>query len=83
MAIKHNITLSNGLAAPESYIKVSSVHVTKSNGTAIVSFHAQQDKEAFQSKSYVFDYDLDAANPIRQAYNHLKSLPEFTGATDC
>lgn len=83
MALTHNIDLANGLAAPNSYIKVSSVHMTKINGTAVVSFHAQQDKAAFQSKSYFFDYDLNAANPIKQAYSHLKTLPEFAGATDC
>jgi hypothetical protein len=28
-------------------------------------------------------YDIDGENPVRQAYLHLKTLPEFAGATDC
>jgi len=28
-------------------------------------------------------YALDGANPIAQAYEHLKTLPEFAGAIDC
>lgn len=27
-------------------------------------------------------YDLDGANPLQQAYEHLKTLPEFVGAVD-
>mgnify|MGYP007101623561 CR=1 FL=1 len=28
------------------------------------------------------DYDLNVDNPIKQAYDHLKTLPEFSGAVD-
>ncbi|MDR6581619.1 MULTISPECIES: hypothetical protein [Pseudomonas] len=28
-------------------------------------------------------YDMDGENPFKQAYEYLKSLPEFEGATDC
>jgi hypothetical protein len=83
MALTNNINHSNGLSAPRSYIKVLSVEVTKQNGTAVVAFYAEQNKEAFQNKSYAFAYDLDEKNPIAQAYNHLKTLPEFSGAIDC
>ena len=34
---------------------------------------------------YMFDIDLsaNAANPWQQAYEYLKTLPEFADATDC
>jgi hypothetical protein len=32
---------------------------------------------------YKFAPNLDGANFIKQAYEHLKTLPEFSGATDC
>ena len=83
MALTKDISLLNGLAAPRSYIRVSSVQVSKQNGTAVVNFYAEQNKEAFQNKSYAFAYDLENANPIAQAYEHLKTLPEFAGAEDC
>jgi hypothetical protein len=38
---------------------------------------------AFGDAEYSCAYDLDGANPIRQAYLHLKTLPEFANATDC
>jgi hypothetical protein len=28
-------------------------------------------------------YDIEGDNPIKQAYEHLKTLPEFEGAIDC
>jgi hypothetical protein len=34
-------------------------------------------------RDYVSAYDIDGDNPIAQAYLHLKTLPEFAGATDC
>jgi hypothetical protein len=30
-----------------------------------------------------FPLDLDGPNPIKQAYQFLKTLPEFFDATDC
>jgi hypothetical protein len=33
--------------------------------------------------TYSCDLDIDGENPVRQAYLHLKTLPEFAGATDC
>lgn len=33
--------------------------------------------------SALFVPDLDGTNFIKQAYEHLKSLPEFAGAVDC
>jgi hypothetical protein len=32
---------------------------------------------------YSFAPDLNGKNFIAQAYEHLKTLPEFAGATDC
>jgi hypothetical protein len=71
MALTNNINHSNGLSAPRSYIKVLSVEVTKQNGTAVVAFYAEQNKEAFQNKSYAFAYDLDEINPIALEFNNL------------
>jgi len=28
-------------------------------------------------------YDINGKNPIAQAYDHAKTLPEFAGAVDC
>lgn len=34
-------------------------------------------------REFVFHPDMDGPNFIKQAYEHLKTLPEFSGAVDC
>ena len=36
-----------------------------------------------EEQDYSFKPTLDGDNFIQQAYNHLKTLPEFAGSTDC
>ncbi len=63
-----------------AYVKVETVSGTKSEASANVSF-ADGIKKFI--KTYNFQVDLDGKNYIAQAYEHLKSLPEFENATDC
>lgn len=63
-----------------AYIKVESINGSKDNIFAVVSF---TDDVITMQTSYGFDYDLEGPNPIKQAYLHLKSLPEFADAVDC
>jgi hypothetical protein len=60
-----------------SYFKVQRVNADKNTAMAFVS------NSSGDTKEFVFKVDLDGANFIKQAYNHLKTLPEFSGATDC
>jgi hypothetical protein len=62
------------------YIKVEAVNGTKANVNCSVSFIGE--KVRFQ-KAYTFEPDLEGGNFIKQAYEHLKTLPEFTGVVDC
>jgi hypothetical protein len=34
-------------------------------------------------QDHAFKLDLEGPNPIKQAYLHLKTLPEFSDAVDC
>jgi hypothetical protein len=61
----------------EKYIKVERVEGDKTKVKAFVSQNGQLLMET------VFNVDLSAGNFIKQAYDHLKTLPEFSGATDC
>lgn len=70
------VTLNN------TYCKVSSVIADKETATAIVSFLSGQNGSTYKKKEYNFTPDLDGSNFIKQAYNHLKTLPEFSDATD-
>jgi hypothetical protein len=63
------------------YVKVENVFSNKIKGTASVSFTHNNNKLC--EKAFEFSLDLEGPNPIKQAYLHLKSLPEFFDATDC
>lgn len=65
------------------YIKVKSTLTTKTSGTANVVFLSAPDGEQLEERPYLFAYDIAGDNPIRQAYLHLKTLPEFANAVDC
>jgi hypothetical protein len=71
------------VTTPALYIKVESVTVSKNKVQAVVSFTDEDKKQKLFEKSFAFSPLMDGDNFIRQAYKHLKTLPEFAGATDC
>jgi len=84
MTLTKDIVSQNGLAAPSSYIKIKRVAITdKTNAVCDIAFSLVKDATPYQIDSKSFEYSLDGDNAIRQAYKHLKTLPEFAGATDC
>lgn len=84
MAIKKTIILSSGLVANDAYIRVVRVNVTwKNSGNVEMSYHVSADQPPFQTRQFSFQYDLQGDNPWRQAYQYIKTLPEFEGAEDC
>ena len=64
------------------YVKVDVIRSTKDKGSAMVTF--KSDKLDF-SKNYAFDVSVadGAPNFIKQAYEYLKTLPEFVNAENC
>jgi hypothetical protein len=94
MALRKIITLSgksrveeNGLSVnipfnvqETTYIKVEKVTGDKSLVTADVSWTGDSVR---RRRTYGFAPNLSGANFLAQAYEHLKTLPEFAGATDC
>jgi hypothetical protein len=65
-----------------TYIKVVSVNGTKNEVSAIVSF-TSEDKNLFQQYQVPVSVEAGAPNFIAQVYEHLKTLPEFSGAENC
>jgi hypothetical protein len=51
--------------------------------TVGVGIFAEKDGQMLEPKTYRFAPSLDGKNFITQAYEHLKTLPEFAGATNC
>jgi len=67
----------------EFYVRVDKVHATKTTATAMVSFCNFETKDNLFGSSYEFTVLLDGQNFIKQAYDHIKKLPEFSNSQDC
>lgn len=83
--VKTENNFNGALEIPSAYWKVESVTSAKNDSSCIVSISKiMEDKQIkIETKQYRFATDLLGDNPIRQAYKHLKTLPEFSGAVDC
>lgn len=75
-----DIEQANTFVVLNAYIKVEEVKASKSEALAFVSM---TDGTKRIAKTVLFEPTMDGGNFIAQAYEHLKTLPEFEGATDC
>jgi hypothetical protein len=83
MALKKTIKFK-GIEIKNAYIRVWKFEGSKSEIFIGVGFYKDSESEIFDSKTFnITSYNLDGSNPIAQAYEHLKTLPEFAGAEDC
>jgi hypothetical protein len=65
-----------------AYVKVTSIHGDKNQINANINFKG--DTQEFNKQYQVpMSVESSAPNFIAQVYEHLKTLPEFAGATDC
>lgn len=73
------------LQIANAYWKVEQVIVSKTHGIAVVSVSKNVDgmKHQLANQQFTFTPNLNGSNFIAQAYDHLKTLSEFAGATDC
>jgi hypothetical protein len=71
---------TGSVTALDCYIRVDRVSGNKEAMIAEVVF--LRGGKNIDSINYSFVPDMAAGNAIEQAYTHLKTLPEFTGATD-
>ena len=83
MAISKNVELENGIKVEAAYIKVDTLSVTKDSINCVIRKYVDVNKQAFDSEIITAPYTLDGANPFIQAYEYIKSLPEYTDAIDC
>ena len=66
-----------------TYCKVSRVNGFKEYIVATVDVIEEDTAIVLLRREYSFVPDLEGPNFIKQAYEHLKALPEFAGAEDC
>jgi hypothetical protein len=85
MALQKTFDTPQGFVASNAYVRVEGIRITnKTSMTFQVRFYKDSNTEVpFSDKEYGCAYDLNGANAMRQAYEHLKTLEEFAGAQDC
>lgn len=74
------VSLGDQTVNAELYVKVNLVEATKQDGIAHLLISTGG---SAQMQSRNFKINLEGKNFIAQAYDHLKTLPEFAGAEDC
>jgi len=72
-----------GITVKDGYLKVSEFSGDKTDVGFSIAFKANLEANAIKYERFNFVPNLDGQNFIAQAYTHLKTLPEFAGATDC
>ena len=65
-----------------AHISIISISGTKTEILANVNFKSLSDEFNKEYKIPI-SVEQNSENFIKQAYNYLKTLPEFVGATDC
>jgi hypothetical protein len=66
-----------------TYIKIDKISGHRDSMLISINVQDKKDGVVLQLQSYAFKPNLDGKNFIAQAYDYLKTLPEFAGATDC
>jgi hypothetical protein len=88
MALTHTFQVGTTQLS-KAFIRIDRVIVPRkgSDGErlveAVTAIHEAEDAEPLERRGYYFNLDMNGENPIKQAYEHLKTLPEFADAVDC
>ena len=85
MALKKTVKTQQGFDAIDAYHRVESLSLIDKTRMffQVRSYKDGEGLPSFSDAAYESAYDLQGQNPIAQAYAHIKTLPEFAGATDC
>lgn len=69
------------------YVRIDSINGTKNKLSLTVSFYNKSNNLMIVAHQNLYEFfpniNDNSQNFIKQGYEHLKTLPEFTGATDC
>ena len=71
-----------GVTFATAYHKVENTSVSKAGVIILVNVYNVANGEIMDSSNFTMDYDANGGEPLTQAYNYLKTLPEYAGATD-
>lgn len=85
MALQKTITLTDSFGEPrtfkDAYIKINFVHASKTE--ALVEADVYKEKGGMRIYRFAspFEYKVDG-EALTQGYEHIKTLPEYSGAED-
>lgn len=83
MAFKINSTTVQGITVNLAYCRVEVMNLSKSQlQFALRRYVSNAGTPFFMEECFCAPYVLTGVNPLQQAYDYLKSLPEFAGAVD-
>lgn len=83
MALKKSV-LFKSINISDAYLRIFQFEGNKDRLHVGLEFCKDSGSERFDSLTIQnIPFDISGKNPIAQAYDYIKSLPEFAGATDC
>jgi hypothetical protein len=84
MAIKRTVSTPHGIEVKNAYCRVENLSLV---GKDKIKFHFRVSVDGklphFEDTEYQCTYVIDGDNPIKQAYDYLKTIEKFADATDC
>jgi hypothetical protein len=88
MALKKSMLLTNNFGEQsqiDCYIRVTEVSCSKLHGVVKITLLRAGTERVLESRDSLFNVSVapGALNIWGQAYEHLKTLPEYVDATDC
>ena len=84
MAFTQPTTSAHGFDVPGAYHRVENIQLVGKDSIFFqLRIYKDSQKPSFSTTAFDAPYDLEGPNPIKQAYQFLKTLPEFSDATDC
>ncbi|WP_334028919.1 hypothetical protein [Burkholderia orbicola] len=72
-----------GVKIQNAYLRVWNIELSQTRITfGLGVFASAESIDMIDSTRFDCDYDINGANPIAQAYAHVKSFPEYASAVD-
>jgi len=84
MAICITTTTEYGIDLQDAYVRVENASLPSKDLVVFDAVtYAKANFPPIFKRQYTCQHNLEGENAIKQAYEHLKTLPEFEGAKDC
>lgn len=77
-------TTFKGISVEGAKVTVGDIYIAEGHEalSITVNWSAPDSSEIFKQTTYNCFYDISGTNPVTQAYAYLKTLEEFSGATE-